>query len=408
LLIVQKYGGTSVADAACIARVAERVTRTVGAGNKVIVVVSAQGDTTDILLRKAREINPKASRREVDMLLTTGEQQSAALTAIAIHKLGYPAISLNARQVGIHATSSYGNAHIKRIETERITMELERNNIVVIAGFQGVNRYNDVTTLGRGASDTTAVALAAVMGADLCEIYTDVDGVFTADPRIVKNAVKKDEISYDEMLELASLGARVLHNRAVEMAKRYRVKLVVRSAENGGSGTLVREVVAAVEKQYVSGIAVDDNIARISLVGIEDKPGMAYRIFSLLAKEKIPVDIILQSIGREATKDISFTLEKENLARSLEIMEQHKDDIGFGYLSYDDAIAKLSVVGAGMASNAGVASMMFEALYDCGVNINMISTSEIKISVLIDAKQAVKAVNAVHDKFINHNVDVKE
>ena len=406
MLIVQKYGGSSVADAECIKRVAKRITDNYSKGNKMVVVLSAQGDTTDELYAKAKELNDNASRRELDMLVTTGEQQSVALMAMAIHKLGYPAISLTANQVGIHSTSTYGNARIKNIETSRITSELDRNNIVLVAGFQGVNRYGDVTALGRGASDTTAVAIAAVLGADLCEILTDVAGVYTANPRVVKNAIKLKEISYEEMLELASLGVQVLHNRAVEMAKRHRVRLVVRSSLTEEEGTLVKEEVPGMEKLYVSGIAVDDKIARISIVGIEDRPGMAYQIFSLLAKKKISVDIILQSIGRNATNDISFTIDKENLQSSMEVLEANKDSIGYDMLSYDDNIAKLSIVGAGMASNPGVASMMFEALYDCGVNINMISTSEIKISVLIEKKNIEKAMISVHDKFINNQLDL--
>lgn len=405
VLIVQKYGGSSVANAECIMRVAKRITDSFSKGNKLVVVLSAQGDTTDELTEKAKELNSKASKRELDMLLTTGEQQSVALMALAIHSLGYPAISLTAGQVGIHATSAYGNARIKNIETSRIATELDRNNIVLVAGFQGVNRYGDVTTLGRGASDTTAVAIAAVLGADLCEIYTDVDGVYTADPRIVKDALKLNEISYEEMLELASQGAQVLHNRAVEMAKRHRVRLVVRSSLTDEEGTLVKEEVPGMEKLYVSGIAVDDKIARISIVGIEDRPGMAYQIFSLLAKEKISVDIILQSIGRNNTKDISFTVHQDNLQQAMEILQPQRDAIGFDMISYDDSVAKLSIVGAGMASNPGVASMMFEALYDCGVNISMISTSEIKISVLIDKKNKEKAMVAVHDKFINNQIE---
>lgn len=408
MLIVQKYGGSSVANAERIMNVAKRITDCYSKGNKLVVVLSAQGDTTDDLNEKAKEIDPKASRRELDVLLTTGEQQSVALMAMAIHKLGYPAISLTAAQVGIHATSTYGNARIKSIETNRLAAELERNNIVLVAGFQGLNRYGDVTTLGRGASDTTAVAIAAVLHADLCEIYTDVAGVYTADPRVVKNAVKVQEISYEEMLELASLGAQVLHNRAVEMAKRYRVKLVVRSSMTEEEGTLIKEEAPELEKLYVSGIAVDDKIARIAVMGIEDRPGMAYQIFSLLSKAKISVDIILQSIGRNNTQDISFTVKTDDLSQAMEILGSQRDSIGFDMLSYDENIAKLSIVGAGMASNHGVASMMFEALYDCGVNVNMISTSEIKISVLIDKKNVEKAMNAVHDKFVSRQIEFSE
>ncbi|MCL1988542.1 MAG: aspartate kinase [Firmicutes bacterium] len=405
MLIVQKYGGTSVANTECIMRVAKRITAAFDAGNKLVVVVSAQGDTTDILTNKANKINPNASKRELDMLLTTGEQQSVALMAMAIHSLGYPATSLTAAQVGIHATSTYGNARIKNIETSRMLSEIERNNIVLVAGFQGVNRYGDVTTLGRGASDTTAVAIAAVLGADLCEIYTDVEGVYTADPRLVKNSVKINQISYEEMLELSSLGVQVLHNRAVEMAKRYRIKLVVRSSMTNAEGTLIKGDVPEMEKLYVSGIAVDDKIARISLIGLNDKPGIAYQIFSFLAKAKISVDIILQSIGRNDTKDISFTVHKDDLTEAVAVLTSQKDSIGFDEISYDDQSAKLSIVGAGMVTNFGVASMMFEALYDCGVNVNMISTSEVKISVLINKNHVEKAMTAVHDKFVNNQID---
>ena len=414
MLIVQKYGGSSVANAERILRVASRIGRAHRDGNKVVVVLSAQGDTTDDLYEKAAEINPNASRRELDMLVTTGEQQSVALTAIALHKLGFPAISLNAAQVGIHATSAYGNARIKSIDTDRVASELDRNNIVLVTGFQGVNRFGDVTTLGRGASDLTAVALAAALGADLCENYTDVDGIYTADPNSVANAKKIDCISYDEMLELASLGAKVLQKRSVEMAKRYNIKLIVRSSLTEAEGTLVNidgrlpgKGNAKVEQTYVSALAVDRDVARISVVGVQDTPGVAYRIFSLLAKEKISVDIILQSIGRSNTKDISFTVCKNDLQPSMEILEANKNFIGYERLSFEDTIAKLSVVGAGMASNPGVASTMFEALYDCNVNINMISTSEIKISVLIDEQSADKAAAAVHEKFINNNMKVK-
>jgi len=406
MLIVQKFGGSSIANAERIINVAKRITESFAKGNKLVVVLSAQGDTTDELTDKAREINTKASKRELDMLLTTGEQQSVALMALAIHKLGYPAISLTAGQIGIHATSSYGNARIKNIDTSRILSELDRNNIVLVAGFQGINRYGDITTLGRGASDTTAAALAAVLHADLCEIYTDVPGVFTADPRIVKNAVKLNAISYDEMLELASGGVQVLHNRSVEMAKRYKVKFVVRSSFTHEEGTLIKEEVKGMEKLYVSGVAVDDKIARISVVGVEDRPGIAFQIFSLLAKEKISVDIILQSIGRNATKDISFTIHIDDLKVAMEVIEARKEVIGFDMLSYDDDVAKLSVIGAGMASNPGVASMLFEALYNCGVNINMISTSEIKISVLIEKKYINKALESVHDRFIGNHLEL--
>lgn len=398
MLIVQKYGGSSVANAERIFNVAKRIIEAYDEGNDVVVVLSAQGDTTDELIEKAAEINPNASRREMDMLLSTGEQQSVALMAMAINALGRNAISLNAFQVGIDTNSNYSNARIKTISTERINLELEKKNIVIITGFQGINKYDDVTTLGRGGSDTSAVALAAKLHADICEIYTDVDGVYTADPRVVKSAMKLDEISYDEMLELASLGAKVLHNRSVELAKKYNVKLVVRSSLTRAEGTVVKEE-TNVERMLISGVASDKDVSRISVIGIEDVPGKAFALFSLLAKEKISVDIILQSIGRDNTKDISFTVAKSDLQRTLDVLEANKERLGVKEITHKDNIAKLSVVGAGMATNPGVASLMFEALYDAGVNINMISTSEIKISVLIDEKDVDDAMVAVHDKF---------
>ncbi|MCL1999021.1 MAG: aspartate kinase [Turicibacter sp.] len=405
MLIVQKYGGTSVANDECIMRAAGRITESFSKGNKLVVVLSAQGVLTDALIRKARRLNPNAGPREMDMLLSTGEQQSAALMAMAIHKLGFPAISLTAGQVGIQASTNYGNARIKNIATSRLNLELERNNIVLVAGFQGINRYGDITTLGRGASDTTAVAIAAKLNADLCEIYTDVDGVYTADPNIITNAIKLREISYEEMLELASAGTQVLHNRSVEMAKRYRVNLVVRSSMTAAEGTTVKEGVRLVEKLHVSGVAADDKIARISLVGVTDKPGMAFHIFSLLAKGNVPVDLILQPVSYNGIKDVTFTVNKADLQRSLDIMRANQPSIGYRDLTWAADVAKITIVGAGMASNPGVASMMFESLYDCGVNINMISTSEIKISVLVDRVHMEKALSAVHDKFIESQRD---
>ncbi|MDR3239230.1 MAG: aspartate kinase [Clostridiales bacterium] len=398
MLIVQKFGGSSVANAERIFCVAERVVAEYQKGCQLVVVLSAQGDTTDDLIKKAREINPHASKREMDTLLATGEQQSVALMSMAIHKLGYPAVSLTGSQAGIHSTSVHGSARIKRIQTDRIHSELDRNNIVIVAGFQGISRFGDITTLGRGGSDTTAVALGAALGADLCEIYTDVDGVYTADPRIVRTAQKIDVISYDEMLELASLGAKVLATRSVEMAKKYQVNLVVRSSMTAAEGTLIKEDVV-VENTYVSGLALDKDVASISVIGIKNQPGMAFKLFSMLAKEKISVDIILQSIGRDKSKDISFTVAKSDLQNTLDKLMENKDRIGFERLTHDDKIVKLSVVGAGMASNPGVASMMFEALYNAGINIMMISTSEIKISVLIDERDADLAANYAHERF---------
>ncbi|MEA4816634.1 MAG: aspartate kinase [Lachnospiraceae bacterium] len=400
MLIVQKFGGSSVANAERIYNVANRIIESYDKGkNNVIVVLSAQGDTTDELIEKAKEINPKASKREMDMLLSTGEQQSVALMAMAIQALGYPAVSLNAMQVGIDSSSTYGNARIKTIGKARIELELSRKNIVLITGFQGVNRFDDITTLGRGGSDTTAVAIAAALQADICEIYTDVAGVYTADPRVVPNAKKLNEISYEEMLELASLGAKVLHNRSVELAKKYNVQLVVRSSLTREEGTVVKEG-SKVEKMLVSGVASDKDVSRITVVGVDDIPGKAFKLFSSLAKEKISVDIILQSLGRDNKKDISFTVSKSDLAHALEVLEEAKDSLGASEIVHDDNIAKLSVVGAGMATNPGVASLMFEALFDAGINISMISTSEIKISVLINSENTEEAVRSIHDKFM--------
>ena len=398
-LIVQKFGGTSVANAERIRNVARIITETYNKGNSVVVVLSAQGDTTDDLIEKANELNPNAGKREMDMLLATGEQASIALCAMTIEGMGYPVISLTGWQAGVQTNSQYGNARIKRIETERIRAELDKRSIVIVAGFQGINKYGDITTLGRGGSDTSAVALAAVLHADLCQIYTDVDGVYTADPRMVPNAQKLDEITYDEMLELATLGAQVLHNRSVEMAKRYGVNLEVVSSFSKQPGTKVKEVVSTMEKSYISGVARDKNIARLALVGLADEPGIAFKIFSLLAKEKVNVDIILQSIGRGDTKDISFTVHKNEMDMARRVLEWHKDSIGFDHIDVSDNIAKVSIVGAGMINNPGVAATMFEALFAAGINIHMISTSEIKVSVLVDLVDADRAVRVVHDKF---------
>lgn len=397
-LIVQKYGGTSVANAERLANVANRITEAYRDGHSMVVVVSAQGDTTDDLIAKAGEINASPSKREMDMLLASGEQISMALLAMAIEKLGYHVTSLTGYQAGINTNSNYGNARIKNIDTERLFKELDEKNIVIVAGFQGWNKYEDITTLGRGGSDTTAVALAAALKADLCEIYTDVDGVYTADPRIVKNAAKLEDISYDEMLELASLGANVLHNRSVELAKKYSVNMVVRSSLNKTIGTVIKEV-GNVEKMLVRGVTRDNDIARIAVIGIEDKPGMAFKLFSLLSREKISIDVILQSIGRDETKDISFTVKKADLQKALDVINGNLGVISAKEVKYSDKYSKVSIVGAGMVNNPGVASTMFEALYDADVNIHMITTSEMKISVLIDVQNAERAVNAIHEKF---------
>ena len=399
-LIVQKFGGSSVKDAQRVMNVARRVTETYAKGNSVVVVVSAQGDTTDDLIAKAREINPKASKREMDVLLATGEQISIALLAMAIEKLGYPVKSLTGWQAGFLTDSTHGNSRIRRVETERLRNELDKGNIVVVAGFQGINRYDDITTLGRGGSDTSAVPIAAACRADLCQIYTDVDGVYTADPRLVPGARKLEEISYDEMLELASLGAQVLHNRSVEMAKKYNVPLEVLSSLEEKPGTVIKEV-AKVEKMLIKGVAKDDHVARVSIIGLQDVPGIAFRIFSALAARKINVDIILQSVGRDNTKDISFTISDSQAEEAMVVMEELKRLLKAHEIVCDTNISKVSVVGAGMESNPGVAATMFEALSDASINIQMIATSEIKISVLIDRADSVKALRAVHDAFLS-------
>lgn len=403
MLIVKKFGGTSVGDQERIMNVARRCAEEYSRGNDVVLVLSAMGKTTDILLKTAREINPKAPKRELDMLMTTGEQTSVALMAIALDSLGIPAISLNAFQVRMETTSVYGNARLKRIDKDRIRHELASRKIVIVTGFQGVNRYEDYTTLGRGGSDTTAVALAAALHADACEIYTDVDGVYTADPRIVPGARKISEITYDEMLDLATCGAGVLHNRSVEMAKKYGVPLVVRSSLNNSEGTIVKEV-TSVERMLISGVALDENAARISVMGLKDEPGIAFKLFNILAKNNVNVDIILQSIGREKTKDISFTVNEEDVETAIRLIEENKEWITFQQVTSNLDVAKVSIVGAGMTSNPGVAAKMFEALYSVGININMISTSEIRITVLVKKKDGEKAMNAIHDAFFG-NVD---
>lgn len=400
MLIVKKFGGTSVADKERIFNVAGRIEEDYRRGNEVVVVLSAMGKQTDILIQMAKDINPNASKREMDMLLTTGEQVSVALMAMALDKLGVPAVSLNAYQVAMHTTSVYSNARLKRIDTDRIRNELQDRRVVIVTGFQGVDKYDNYTTLGRGGSDTTAVALAAALHADKCEIYTDVDGVFTADPRIVPSARKLSEITYDEMLELASLGAGVLHNRSVEMAKKYGVQLEVRSSINRNEGTIVKEVVN-MEKMLVSGVASDKNAARIAVIGLEDQPGVAFKLFNHLARHNVNVDLILQSIGRDGTKDISFTVKEDDLDEAVATIERHRQgSLKCQKIDVEKGVAKVSIVGAGMMTNAGVAAKMFEALYDVGVNIKMISTSEIRVTVLIDEIHVEKAMNAVHEKFL--------
>ena len=398
-LIVQKFGGSSVANADKVRNVAQIVTQTYSEGNDVVVVVSAQGDTTDDLIEKAAEINPKGSKREMDVLLTAGEQMSASLLAMAIEKLGFPVISLLGWQAGFQTSSAYGNARIKSIKTDRLRAEIGRKNIVVVAGFQGLNKYDDVTTFGRGGSDTTAVALAASLHAERCQIFTDVEGVYTADPRKIEGAKKLKEITYDEMLELATLGAQVLNNRSVEMAKKYNVEVEVLSSLKRVPGTIVKEV-AKMEKMLVRGVTKDTNVTRVSIIGVPDVPGIAFKIFSKLAAKGINVDIILQSVGRDGTKDISFTVSRDNGETVAEILSTSFEELAGKDIVPDNQVAKISVVGAGMETHPGTAAKMFEALYEIDVNIQMIATSEIKISVLIDEKDADRAVAAVHKAFI--------
>ena len=399
MLIVKKFGGTSVANAERIFNVARRCVEEYQKGNQVVVVLSAMGDTTDDLLELAATISAKPSKRELDMLMSTGEQVSVSLCAMAIQELGVPAVSLNAFQVPMRTSRSYGNARLKKINTNRIMSELENNKIVLVTGFQGINRYDDVTTLGRGGSDTTAVALAAVLHADACEIYTDVDGVYTCDPRIVPEAKKLDEITYDDMLDLATLGAQVLHNRSVGMAKKYGVELDVRSSLSDAPGTIVREELK-VERKLISGVAVDKSPARISLIGLHDIPGIAFKVFNLLGSQGISVDIILQSVGRDGTKDISFTVDRKNLEEALKVLEANLSKLTAERIEHEENVAKVSVVGAGMMTDPGVAAKMFEALYNADINIKMIATSEIRITVLIDEANADAAARAVHNAFL--------
>ena len=392
-LIVQKFGGSSVKDRDRIFNVARIVANTHNAGNDVVVVVSAQGDTTDDLIAKAGEITHNPSAREMDMLLASGEQISIALLAMALNELGCHAISLTGWQAGFRTDRAYTKARISRLETERISSELERNRVVVVAGFQGLNKLDDITTLGRGGSDTSAVAIAAALHADRCQIFTDVEGVYTADPRKVRNTRKLDEITFDEMLELASLGAQVLNNRSVELAKKYNVELEVLSSLNPIPGTVVKEV-TKMEGMLIKGVAKDTDVAVITILNVPDEPGTSFKIFGLLAQKNINVDIILQSTGRDGKKDISFTCSEGEADTALRVL---KESGKFQDVTCDETCAKVSIVGAGMQSHSGVASKMFEALSNNNINIKMISTSEIKISCIIDREDADKAVSAIHD-----------
>ena len=400
-LIVQKFGGTSVRDRDRIFNVARIVANTRNAGNDVVVVVSAQGDTTDDLIQKAAEITSDPSEREMDMLLNSGEMISISLLAMALMEIGVPAVSLTGWQAGFQTDRAYSKARIKRLECERIESELARNRVVVVAGFQGLNKMEDLTTLGRGGSDTSAVAIAAALHADRCQIFTDVEGVYTADPRKLPNARKLEEITFDEMLELASLGAQVLNNRSVELAKKYNVELEVLSSLNPVPGTLVKEATKAMEGMLIKGVAKDEDVAVVTLVGVPDVPGTSFKVFSLLAQKKINVDISLQSTGRDGNKDLIFTVPRSEAENTRKLLDENVSRFGGSEVEIKTGVAKVSIVGAGMQSHFGVAAKMFEALSENQINIQMISTSEIKISVIIDQKDADRAVNAIHAAFIH-------
>ena len=398
MLIVKKFGGTSVGNKERILNVAKRCIEEYQKVNDVVVVLSAMGKMTDELIAMAKDINPNPPKREMDMLLTTGEQTSVAMMAMAMHSMGIPAVSLNAFQVAMHTTHAYSNARIKRIDTDRIFNELEQRKIVIVTGFQGVDRYDNYTTLGRGGSDTTAVALAAALNADACEIYTDVDGVYTADPRKVTTAKKLQEITYDEMLEMATLGAGVLHNRSVELAKKHGVQLVVRSSLTKEEGTVVKERIMMPQAE-ISGVAGDDDAARISVTGLEDEPGVAFRLFNILAKKNINIDIILQSVGQNGKKDISFTVKEEDAELAVNTIKEHLPLGSYTDVDATTDVAKVSIIGSGLIGHSGMAARMFEALYEVGVNIRMISTSEIRVTVIVDRDDMVKAMNAAHEAF---------
>ena len=398
MLIVKKFGGTSVGNKERILNVAKRCIEEYQKGNDVVVVLSAMGKMTDELIAMAKDINPNPPKREMDMLLTTGEQTSVAMMAMAMHSMGIPAVSLNAFQVAMHTTHAYSNARIKRIDTDRIFNELEQRKIVIVTGFQGVDRYDNYTTLGRGGSDTTAVALAAALNADACEIYTDVDGVYTADPRKVTTAKKLQEITYDEMLEMATLGAGVLHNRSVELAKKHGVQLVVRTSLTKEEGTVVKERIMMPQAE-ISGVAGDDDAARISVTGLEDEPGVAFRLFNILAKKNINIDIILQSVGQNGKKDISFTVKEEDAELAVNTIKEHLPLGSYTDVDATTDVAKVSIIGSGLIGHSGMAARMFEALYEVGVNIRMISTSEIRVTVIVDRDDMVKAMNAAHEAF---------
>ena len=397
-LIVQKYGGTSVGTVEKIKRVARRIVETKNAGNKVVVVVSAMGKTTDELVDLALAINPNPPSREMDVLLATGEQVSISLLAMAIQTIGHDVVSLTGAQCGIQTSDVHKRARISGIDTARIERELADEKIVIVAGFQGVDENRDITTLGRGGSDTSAVAIAAALEAKCCEIYTDVDGVYNADPRVVPTATKMDEVSYQEVLEMASLGAGVLHSRSVELAEQFKMPLIVRSSYNNNEGTIIKEDVK-MEKVLVRGIALDENIAKISIFEVPDQPGIAFKLFSMLASANIHVDMIVQNVNRTAVNDISFTVDADELQEAVEVSQKFAFEVEAQKVAFDKGVAKLSVVGTGIVANAEIASKFFESLFELGINIQTISTSEIKISCLIDKERAKEAMIHIHKKF---------
>ena len=398
-LIVMKFGGSSVGDAERMKRVAGRIVEAKRSGHRCVVVVSAMGDTTDELIDLSRELNPNPPAREMDMLLANGEQITMSLLAMAINHLGEPAVSLTGWQAGITTEEVHSKARISNIEPSRIQAALDRGNIVIVAGFQGASESGEITTLGRGGSDTTAVALAAAIKADLCEIYTDVDGIYSTDPRIVKNARKLNEISYDEMLELAHLGAAVLHPRAVEYAKHNDVTLVVRSSFNHNEGTVVKGDVVLEQGIVVSGIACDKNVARISILGVEDKPGILAKVFTALADASVNVDIIVQSGVQFGKADFSFTTAKSDAEKAMNVIKNIRSEVSYDESTSETDLVKISIVGAGMVSNPGVAAKMFDVISQRGVSIKMVSTSEIKVSCVIDSAKLQEVIVALHTAY---------
>jgi aspartate kinase len=405
-LIVQKFGGTSVANVDRIKNVATRVAKYRAQGDQVVVVVSAMSGVTDNLIKMAKELMPLPSEREMDMLLATGEQTTIALTAIALHALNVPASSMTGAQAGIVTDGVHTKAKIKNITPKQVHAQLDQGQVVIVAGFQGQTMEGQITTLGRGGSDLTAIALAAALKADLCQIYTDVDGVYTADPRIVPGARKLEEISYDEMLELAGLGAKVMQSRSVEFAKKFGVIFEVRSSLNDNPGTIVKEETRSMEDVVIRGVSLDKNQAKITLVAVPDRPGVAAHVFKAIADANVNVDMIVQNISHNANSpatDLSFTVDKPDLLKAKKVIDGLKDKIGFREVIADEKIGKLSIVGVGMRSHPGVAARMFETLAEAGVNIDMISTSEIKVSVIVDLARGEEAMRLVHQAFLGKN-----